>query len=504
MTAEPESDYSRFDQYLDPSDNNDNDEFRRILYSHTSQHTKRDDDGDSDDASSFIRGARDTLASVRLTQRELERRERRIKKKNKKNRSLLGDYELMEVSNEQQQQQQQRGKRNRSKSRRREVCARVCGWTCVILLVMCCCLSLLAFVALCVGYVAAGIYAYDEAFRMDISSSKCPSHVTPSNYTQHVGCRYLQETANELFSEYTIPEDRWTEVSFNVSKESSDYGNLVLDGYLLESNFSTDPFVIMVHGIRVCKEIYAVMYPAAILRENGFNVLLLDLRNAGRQQLPKRPFSTFGSREHFDVMGAMDYLMDRFPRTKGSRSIGLFGSSMGGSTALLAFMHERTRAFANALFLDSVVYDIVATLKYNLHSAMYLPGDLLYPSLCVASILIPKSNGCPPFTFDPRTMVRKGSLYKEDDSERFIHFEGTESDRITPPDFNVKTALRDVADTYKDVLDDKLHITSHIGNFGSNANRGDCDDHVQNLLADKAGYRSRIVTFFSKTLRPSD
>ena len=82
------------------------------------------------------------------------------------------------------------------------------------------------------------------------------------------------------------------------------------------------------------------MLASTMLYKMGFNVLQIDLRNHGDTGIfSKIPYASFGSFEHLDAMGGVDYLQERFPFL-GNASFGIFGTSMGGATALVAFAKD--------------------------------------------------------------------------------------------------------------------------------------------------------------------
>ena len=87
------------------------------------------------------------------------------------------------------------------------------------------------------------------------------------------------------------------------------------------------PTVILVDGLGGCKNSIAVLTPAGMLWRNGFNVLLIDLRDTGDSTFQDGR-STIGNEEHRDVLGAWDWLV----KEKGidPKRIGLFANSLGG------------------------------------------------------------------------------------------------------------------------------------------------------------------------------
>ncbi|MCE9600380.1 MAG: prolyl oligopeptidase family serine peptidase [Spirochaetia bacterium] len=96
------------------------------------------------------------------------------------------------------------------------------------------------------------------------------------------------------------------------------------------------PSVLLVHGRGVDRHEGLRFGPA--LHAAGFNLLLIDLRNAGESQ---KSFISMGYYERRDVLAAVDYLA----LVKSARSIGVFGFSMGATTSILSMsVDQRIRA----------------------------------------------------------------------------------------------------------------------------------------------------------------
>jgi uncharacterized protein len=136
------------------------------------------------------------------------------------------------------------------------------------------------------------------------------------------------------------------------------------------------PAVILVHGLGGCKNAIDVLVPAGMLWRNGFNVLLIDVRDVGDSD-SEDGWTSAGNDESLDVLGAWDWLVT----TKGyaPERIGLFGVSMGGATSLYAFQDESRIA---ALFLEGTFASLVATVAYQL-TGYGLPGFLAQPAAAV-------------------------------------------------------------------------------------------------------------------------
>lgn len=92
----------------------------------------------------------------------------------------------------------------------------------------------------------------------------------------------------------------------------------------------TAPTVVLAHGWGSNK---SNMLPRAELLHDGYNLVLLDLRNHGQSG---QAATTQGVREASDLRAIIDWVVEE----KGPDRIGVLGVSMGGATALRAATHD--------------------------------------------------------------------------------------------------------------------------------------------------------------------
>ena len=113
-----------------------------------------------------------------------------------------------------------------------------------------------------------------------------------------------------------------------------------------------------------------------MLWRNGFNVLLIDVRDVGDSD-PEDGWTSVGNEESLDVLGAWDWLVT----AKGyvPERIGLFGVSMGGATSRFAFHDEPRMA---AFFLEGTFASLLAVVADEL-TGYGLPGFMAQPAAAV-------------------------------------------------------------------------------------------------------------------------
>ena len=122
--------------------------------------------------------------------------------------------------------------------------------------------------------------------------------------------------------------EQWDNVTIDVPNEP-----ITLAAWVMEHDPS-QPWVIIVHGIRSCKANHEVLIPAAWLHDAGFNVILFDMRDHGDSTTEDGLVSA-GQREYRDFLAVWQWIQDE----KGTQpeNIGAVGISMGAGAVTIAF-----------------------------------------------------------------------------------------------------------------------------------------------------------------------
>jgi len=155
-------------------------------------------------------------------------------------------------------------------------------------------------------------------------------------------------------------------------------GRARIDGWYLASE-AAQPAVVFVHGKDACRgdELKAATGSlVAALQARGIAVLMIDLRGHGTSSGARL---TYGARERFDVLGAVDWL-----RAQGHARIGVLGASMGAASALMAAADEPAIA---ALVADSPFADFGRMIERHYRKLARLPGFFLPGALAAARLL---------------------------------------------------------------------------------------------------------------------
>ncbi len=227
------------------------------------------------------------------------------------------------------------------------------------------------------------------------------------------------------------------------------------------------PAVILVHGQGGCKSSIDMLVPAGMLWRNGFNVLLIDLRDVGDSTFEDGR-STIGNAEHRDVLGAWDWLV----KAKGfdPKRIGLFANSMGGANANYAFNAEPRIA---ALFLQSTFGNLQQVIALELSRNGY-PTFLAPAALAIGSVVTGENL----FARSPVETIKKAA-------GRPVYIVHTRADtRIDSSQSEQLAAAAQAAGA---------NVTAWFPENG---------EHVQTPAAYPQEFELRLVEFFKETLMP--
>ena len=216
-----------------------------------------------------------------------------------------------------------------------------------------------------IAAVAYLIFGYIVFTRLANLRGSCDMHLSnrPDYFTN------VTDWPVDDFSPFYMPTTYET-VSF-----SSRDANLQISGWYVEADPAA-PVIIVVDGLGGCKYAQATLVPAGILWRDGFNVLMIDLRNTGDSDFDNG-YSAIGNKEYADVLGAWDWLVQE--KGFAPERIGILGNSLGAGAVLFAFQHEERIA---AIALNSPF----ANLPQIIREEMQNKG---YPSfLAPAAILV--------------------------------------------------------------------------------------------------------------------
>ena len=162
-----------------------------------------------------------------------------------------------------------------------------------------------------------------------------------------------------------------------------------LSGWYIPAEAS-DKAVIFIHGHGADRHEGMRWFKA--VHQAGFNILAFDLRNQGKSA---KSFSTMGYFEKLDVIGALDYLQQQ----KQIESIGIFGTSMGAATSIMAMVDDSRIAAgvfeAGWANLDDLYSEII-------EQHMGLPS---YPLLPLTTWMLEQRTGMEMVKLNPEDML---------------------------------------------------------------------------------------------------
>ena len=182
-------------------------------------------------------------------------------------------------------------------------------------------LSMLLTLALLVsaGYLGAAAIVYDEVSRVPVDCNGNYEGYSPADWSPP---RWATDFD---------PAPYFTSDYETVRIPSRDVG-IELHGWWLPAAEPETPAIVVIHGRGGCVRHPEVLAPAAMAHRLGYSVLLIDLRDHGASTVEDGRYAG-GMEEYRDVMGAVDWLLDRdVPPAQ----VGLLGTSLGAATAIIA------------------------------------------------------------------------------------------------------------------------------------------------------------------------
>ena len=227
-------------------------------------------------------------------------------------------------------------------------------------------IALLAVVLL--GVVAYFVLGYVVYTRLANVRGSCDMHLAnrPTYFTNITGWEKSD------FSPFFMPT--YEEVRF-----SSRQADLQISGWYVEAGPHA-PVIIVVDGLGGCKYAQATLVPAGILWRDGFNVLMIDLRNTGDSD-SDNGYSSIGNKEYLDVLGAWDWLVQEKNFAPGE--IGVLGNSLGAAAVLFAFQHEPRMA---AIALNSPFANLSQIIREEMQNNGF-PGFLAPAAIWMGRIV---------------------------------------------------------------------------------------------------------------------
>ncbi|MCS6910152.1 MAG: prolyl oligopeptidase family serine peptidase [Anaerolineales bacterium] len=226
-----------------------------------------------------------------------------------------------------------------------------------------------------ITYLGIGYIIYNALSQVQAG---CPTHAgnTPASFR-------IRQSGYESFDTTPYAMPSYEAVSF-----PSRQAGINLVGWYVEADPAA-PAVILTHGLGACKHEHNMLLAAGMLHRNGFNVLLFDLRDQGFSTIEDGR-TAIGNEEYLDLLGAWDWLRER--KGIAPERIGLYGTSLGAATTLIAFAEEPRIA---AAFVDSPYADlptvIAEELARNNYPTFLIPGGLLMARLVAGDDLIAHS-----------------------------------------------------------------------------------------------------------------
>lgn len=203
---------------------------------------------------------------------------------------------------------------------------------------------LIVLVVLIAAYLAAGYAIYEIMVGIE---PRCESAFM-ENRRDNSPAGFLANFSNE--DDLVVDSEPYEVAEYDVVEFPAREDGTRIEAWFIPATTPTDDVVIVVHGVYVCRKAPTPLLAGGMLANNGYDVLMLDLRNHGNSEITTGRTS-LGIEEHRDVLGAYDWLIEQ---GYAPEDIGVAGISLGAATSILAFGEEEGIA---ALWADSSFTD---------------------------------------------------------------------------------------------------------------------------------------------------
>jgi len=378
----------------------------------------------------------------------------------------------------------------------------------VFLVVACVCMSTLFFVILA-SYLIQGLFVYDMMFRASEKNSTSLFNECNFNNLPHMflvndtGCPIFN---NLTVEKYFVSKEQWQHVYFRPTADAEwlrQDPSALLHGITFihhdaAATKTNRPWVLTVHGFRGCVNDFDAMLPSTMLYHAGFNVFAIDVRNHGLSSINRaNPYISFGHLEHLDVLSAINYLENELQQLTNMSRMGIFGSSMGGATSLIATAQDKRIV---ATFVDSPACMIYDTILFNAMQDFGFIAPLFISGACAISSW-KSENKCPPFPNDPYWKVQEYTR------ENAVYFQHAKADLIVPFRLSQKCVIaanKTESQSSGGVKTGGARVYTHFEESATPIEyvRKDlCDNHSMLILSDVEAFRERLVSFFKRELK---
>ncbi|KAG2392145.1 hypothetical protein C9374_012397 [Naegleria lovaniensis] len=358
-----------------------------------------------------------------------------------------------------------------------------------------------------IAWFSVGSVLWNMAFGVDLAYDCDEFRAnSPSNFTINYRCPPLVEPVSQwetrLAPFFVNPKN--VEIVHFPSRTPgwvSGFGPANITATLMKHDLinSTSKFIITIHGYKVCRYRSESMLPSTMLYHMGYNILQVDLRNHGDSGIYQQlPYVSFGNFEHLDILGGMDFIFSRYSFLNKTDSIGLFGTSMGGATALVSFSLEKNFKVA---FVDSPPCDVVRTLQ---KAAEDIAGNAI-SSVAMNAIksMVPvkaPAMGFPPFYNDPYQLLTNVDL----SGNRKLFFLHIEDDSIVPT-VNHYICLNATKLSIEKNQYSANSVESYLGTIEfpydiKNRTRTYCNKHLSYMFVHLDEFRNMLYNFFKVNL----
>jgi dipeptidyl aminopeptidase/acylaminoacyl peptidase len=324
----------------------------------------------------------------------------------------------------------------------------------------------LLVVGLAGGALAVGNYVYTSGTAVECKindddlANKPEQFFAPGKGDGPFPGKGWDKWVNYDLSDWWILDSNYQALEIPVSEE------VTLSAWWIMPAESNGKTVIVTHGIGTSRRDFNALLPTSMLVKNGFNVLLVDSRDAGESTCADGRHSA-GQEESSDFAVVADWLIEN--KEVKAESLGMFGVSGGAiATSLLPAKTENVSAFA----MEGTIFDFNAAATREVEFQGF-PGYLwqlaLYSALLLHGVNLTETSAMEGI----QAAGQRPMLILHGDSDQRLDYQSS-------VDFY----------NYAKQVGADIQLETFVG-----------ADHTEGMLTETTRYASLLSEFFDKALK---
>lgn len=316
------------------------------------------------------------------------------------------------------------------------------------------------------GALAVGSYVYTSGTEVACAVNADDVNNSPTSfYTAGSGEGPFDDEAWEKWVGHDLSAWWLTDSSYESNMIPVADGIELASWWVDAGNENSNKTVMVTHGIGTSKQDFNTLLPAAMLVKNGFNVLIVDQRDAGESTCTDGRHSA-GQEESSDFAEVANWLIAN--KGVSPESLGMFGVSGGAiMTSLLPAKSENVAAFA----MEGTIFDFNAAATQEVEYQGF-PGFLWQFALISARLIHGVNLSETKVTDSIEAAGERPMLILHGDADKRLEYQSS----VDFYDYAVSVGVDIELETFENA------------------------DHTEGMLTETNRYASALANFFDRSL----